>query len=163
MIFLWFSCGIGPCLGLPKLQMCRIQNRPTGALWDFQYFLQCSFVWCKYKLGYFFFVRIVFWGIYGVLIIPKWLIKVPGPIPILFGWFWELRFFCQNLDPQASQLSPRYFNKYTKNLGGGILNTYHFSYMRIRNSNIFKMVERFRHHWFLFCIRFLGNEYRFFI
>ena len=27
---------------------------------------------------------------FGVLIIPKWLIKVPGHIPILFGWFWEL-------------------------------------------------------------------------
>ena len=28
-----------------------------------------------------------FWGNYGVLIIPKWLIKVPGPIAILVGRF----------------------------------------------------------------------------
>ena len=32
-------------------------------------------------------------GGYGVLIIPQWLIKVPGHIPILFGWFWELSNF----------------------------------------------------------------------
>ena len=29
-------------------------------------------------------------GVYGVLIIPKWLIKVPGHIAILFTRFFEL-------------------------------------------------------------------------
>ena len=33
----------------------------------------------------------VFYGIFGVYIFPKWLKKVPGHIPILFSWFWELR------------------------------------------------------------------------
>ena len=38
-------------------------------------------------------------GVYGVYIIPKRLIKVPGHIAILFRWFLELRKFGQNLDP----------------------------------------------------------------
>ena len=32
----------------------------------------------------------IFWGDYGVLIIPEWLIKVPGHIAIVIGLFWEL-------------------------------------------------------------------------
>ena len=32
----------------------------------------------------------VFFALFGVLIIPKWLIKVPGPIAIVNGPFWEL-------------------------------------------------------------------------
>ena len=57
------------------------------------------------KLGDFLFFSLIFycifWG-FGVLIIPKWLIEVPGHIPILFGWFRELRTFCQNRDPEPS-------------------------------------------------------------
>ena len=41
----------------------------------------------------------VFSRVFGVYIIPKWLIKVPGPFPILFKRFREFRTFCQNLDP----------------------------------------------------------------
>ena len=37
----------------------------------------------------------VLFGVFGVYIIPKWLIKVPGHFGILFGWFRELRKFCQ--------------------------------------------------------------------
>ena len=45
------------------------------------------------NLGEFFvfsYIFKVFYGIFGVYIFPKWLKKVPGHIPILFGWFWEL-------------------------------------------------------------------------
>ena len=45
------------------------------------------------KIGVFWFLSCFFgvWiGVYGVWIIPKWLIKVPGHIPILFGWILEL-------------------------------------------------------------------------
>ena len=56
----------------------------------------------------------VFYGIFGVYIIPKWLIKVPGHIPILFGWFRELRNFCQNLVLETSGLSPKCFKQYKK-------------------------------------------------
>ena len=45
---------------------------------------------------------VVFFGVFGVYIIPNWLIKVPGHFPILFGWFQELRFFSQNLVPETS-------------------------------------------------------------
>ena len=38
-------------------------------------------------------------GFFGVCIIPKWRIEVPGPIAKLFLWFWELRKFDENLDP----------------------------------------------------------------
>ena len=56
-------------------------------------------------------------GVLGFSIIPKWLIKIPGHIPILFGWFRELRKFCQNLNPETSGLSPKCFKKYKKNYG----------------------------------------------
>ena len=56
-------------------------------------------------------------GFFGVYIIPKWLIKVPGHFGILFGWFRELRKFCQNLVPEPSGLSPKCFKKYKKNMG----------------------------------------------
>ena len=36
---------------------------------------------------------IVCWGCYKVLIIPKWLFKVPGHIPIFVGTFLELPIF----------------------------------------------------------------------
>ena len=59
----------------------------------------------------------VFFGVFGVYIIPNWLIKVPGHFGILFGWFLELRKFCQNLVPEPSGLSPKCFNKYKKKYG----------------------------------------------
>ena len=61
----------------------------------------------------FFIVVSVFLGIY---IIPKWLIKVPRHIPILFGWFLELPKFSPNLASYTS-LSPKCFKKYKKNYG----------------------------------------------
>ena len=65
----------------------------------------------------FFLIRYCIFGDFWFYIIPKWLIKVPGPFPILFGWFRELRKFCPNLDPQPSQLSPKYFKQYKKKYG----------------------------------------------
>ena len=56
----------------------------------------------------------VFWGVLGVYIIPKWLIKVPGHFGILFRWFRELRKFCQNLVPEPSGLLPTCLKKYKK-------------------------------------------------
>ena len=53
-------------------------------------------------------------GVFGVCILPKWLIKVPGRIPILFKWFRELRKFGQNLGPDTSQLLPTWLNEYKK-------------------------------------------------
>ena len=40
-----------------------------------------------------------FLGFYGVLIIPEWLIKVPGPIAILFSCFLKLRKCLLFMDP----------------------------------------------------------------
>ena len=62
----------------------------------------------------FFWFFMVFLALFGVLIIPKWLIKVPGPIAIVIGWFWELPKFWPNVDPHPSYLSPKYFKKYKK-------------------------------------------------
>ena len=59
----------------------------------------------------------VFFWVFGVYIIPKWLIKVPGHIPILFGWFRELRKFCWNLVPETSGLSQKCFKTYKKSYG----------------------------------------------
>ena len=55
-------------------------------------------------------------GVFGIYIIPNWLIKVPAHIPILFRWFRALRTFRQNLDPETSELLPRCFKKYKKNM-----------------------------------------------
>ena len=41
----------------------------------------------------------ILYSIFGVLIIPKWLIKFPGHIPIPFGWFLELPTCLPNLAP----------------------------------------------------------------
>ena len=49
-------------------------------------------------LEFFSYCVIVFVGFFGAYIIPKWLIKVPGHIAILSGWFRELRKIYQNLD-----------------------------------------------------------------
>ena len=60
---------------------------------------------------------IIFYGIFGVLIIPKWLIEVPGHIPIFFGSFLELRQISPNLAPYTPYLSPEYFNEHITNYG----------------------------------------------
>ena len=67
----------------------------------------------------------VCFGVFGFYIIPNWLIKVPGHFGILFGWFRELRKFCQNLVPETSGLSPKCFKKYKKKYGI-ILERYYF-------------------------------------
>ena len=54
-------------------------------------------------------------GVYGVLIIPKWLIKVPGHIPILFGWILELPTFSLFTGPDSPYLSCKYLKRYKKN------------------------------------------------
>ena len=41
----------------------------------------------------------MFWFFLWALIIPKWLIKVPGHIPIVFGTFLELPKNRPNIDP----------------------------------------------------------------
>ena len=58
----------------------------------------------------------VFYGIFGVYIFPKWLKKVPGHFGILFGWFRELRKFCQNMVPETSGLLPKCYKKCKKNM-----------------------------------------------
>ena len=57
---------------------------------------------------------------FGVSIIPKWLIKIPGPIPILFGWFLELPtctqhlnmftpFLCRNASTNTKKMMETFF------------------------------------------------------
>ena len=99
----------------------------------------------------------VFWGFFGVYILPKWLIKVPGHIPILFGWLLELRKFCQNLDPGTSYLLPKCFQN-TRNIWnhpGQIL------FMSIWDS---KQLENFREnvclmYHTLFIFQFFLNKW----
>ena len=43
-----------------------------------------------------FLIRYCILGFCGVYIIPNWLIKAPGPFPILFRCFLELRKFCKS-------------------------------------------------------------------
>ena len=77
----------------------------------------------------------VFLHVWGVLIIPKWLIKVPGNIPILVEWFLELPTFSPNLASYISFWSPRCFKNYTTNYGIIIKNIFlHIS--TFRNSKI---------------------------
>ena len=65
---------------------------------------------------FFFFICYGIVWVFGVYIIPKWLIKVPGHIAILFGWFLEVPTFCQNLDPWTYQLLPKPFKRIKKNV-----------------------------------------------
>ena len=58
--------------------------------------------------------RLVFLCFFRVLIIPKWLIKAPGHIPILFGSFLELSKMSPNLVPYNPYLSPKCYKKYKK-------------------------------------------------
>ena len=62
----------------PKTESNRAQNTATK-LRDVLFFLGVL----KMFYGLF--------GIIGVLIIPKWLIKVPGHIPLLLTTFWNFR------------------------------------------------------------------------
>ena len=48
-------------------------------------------------------------GFLGVQIIPKWLNKAPGHIPILFGSFLELPICSPNLDPCTPYFSQKHF------------------------------------------------------
>ena len=56
-----------------------------------------------------------FWMVFWGLIIPKWLIKAPGHIPLLFGSFLELPKCSPNLAPYTPYLSQKHFSKYKKN------------------------------------------------
>ena len=69
----------------------------------------------------FLFFNVLYWYL-GVLIIPKWLIKVPGPIAIFFRWFGELRTFCQIW----TRRPPNYYQHASTNIRkyGNILETY---------------------------------------
>ena len=77
---------------------------------------------------------IYFDGTFGALIIPKWLIKVPGHIPIFFRTFLELPKCSPNLASYTPYLSPKYFKTYKKQ-GGNILKTYflHLNILIIQN------------------------------
>ena len=66
--------------------------------------------------------------IFGVLIIPKWLITVPGHIPILFGSFLELQQNSPNLDPYTPYLSPETLQKILHELHN-IFTKYYFAYL----------------------------------
>ena len=78
----------------------------------------------------------MFGVVFGVSIIPKWLIKVPG----LFRWFLELRTFCQNLDPQTSQLLPKCLKQYKKLWNHPYI--YYFSYCRIWKLENFRTFQK---------------------
>ena len=89
-------------------------------------------------------------GFFGFYIIPKWLIKVPGHIPILFGWFRELRKFGQNLDPEPSQLSPKYFNKY-KEIMEASLKILFFHISTFWNFEHFSKLDSQNTYFFWYC------------
>ena len=55
-------------------------------------------------------------GLLWFLIIPKWLIKAWGHIPICFWTFWELSKNRQNMDPRTSYVLP-FFKKYRRTRG----------------------------------------------
>ena len=56
---------------------------------------------------------------------PKWLIKVSGHIPILFGTVSELHKWSPNMDPYTPYLSQKHFKKY-RNYPQTLFKRYHF-------------------------------------
>ena len=114
------------------------------------------------RLGEFrFFPNILwyFWVFLGFIFFPKWLIKVPGHFGILFGWFRELRKFCQNLVPETSGLSQKCFNKYKKNYGIILEKSYFCQSGTSKNWKCSKSVcpryqfcFRFRFYLFVRCV-----------
>ena len=87
----------------------------------------------------------VFYCIFGVSIIPKWLINDSLSIAILFRWFLELWKFCQNLDPHTSQLLPKYFKQYQKNMESSLKPNIFIS-VNLK-FEIFRVFERHAHHF----------------
>ena len=57
----------------------------------------------------FLFFSIILYGIFGVLTIPKWLIKDSGHFPILFVSFLEVAKNQQKMDPQTPYSLQKYF------------------------------------------------------
>ena len=98
--------------------------------------------------------RLVFWvfnvflAVYGFLIIPEWLILIPGHIAILFAWFLELPKNQLNMDPRTLYLSPKYFKKCKKLWERPWQNIVH-----ICESEILKMLEGlWPNSLFCFCV-----------
>ena len=78
-------------------------------------------------------------GVYGVLFIPKWLKIDSWPIPILFGWFWELSnfsIFWTRSGPWNPVFLMNLFQKIQENMGTSLENM-DFGYLRIWKSQIF--------------------------
>ena len=68
--------------------------------------------------------------IFGVLIIPKWLINYFWSIAIFFGTFLERPKLWPNPDPRTPYLSPKFLTKY-KNSYGDIFENNHILYSAI--------------------------------
>ena len=97
----------------------------------------------------------MFLKVLWVLIIPKWLIKVPGHIAILFEWFLELPSF---VDPYPQYLSSKYFNKYKKN-HGSITETYYLFISQLSGTaNIFKVWTHWAQHILVFRVSYFGHH-----
>ena len=91
-------------------------------------------------------IFIIFHGIFGALIIPKWLIKVPRHIPIFFGSFLELRKCSPDLD-----LATPFCNKITSGIQGNspiIFKHITFTYPNILKIQNPQRMEAIEHHNF---------------
>ena len=87
----------------------------------------------------------------GILIIPKWLIKVPGHVAIPLGWFLELPNFSLFTGPDSPYLSWKYFRKY-KNKCGIISETYYLFISQLSGIPIVWHFWTYQTHIFLYYI-----------
>ena len=65
-----------------------------------------------FSVFYYIYIYIYICFVFGILTIPKGLIKVPGHIPIPFGSFLELPECSLNLAPYTPYLSQKHFKRY---------------------------------------------------
>ena len=116
----------------------------------------------EHNLGdvFFFLIRYCIWG-KGLLflIILKWLIKVPGHIPILFRWFLELPKSWLFFGPVVDLYTSFYHQKYPTNTRkyGIILNKYYFFIYQLSGSS--KISQIWTHRtptYFDICCAFSG-------
>ena len=94
-----------------------------------------------------------FFRFYRVLILPKWLIKIPGPIAILFRLFLELRTLLLFMDPQWTR-RPRVYHqntsKHTRNHGNILENI--CSYLNFLELRKIKILDTTTHqHILIVC------------
>ena len=84
-------------------------------------------------LGIFLFFQ-CFFEFFGVLIIQKWLIKVPGPIAILFRWLLELRFVFYFYGPFHFFSYYQHISKNTRRIMDTLQKILSFSYITFPKS-----------------------------